>query len=43
MQWLLWLIVGTFINTFIIITVVDVILMGSLKVRLSKRAKNLSL
>lgn len=42
MRWLLWLIVGTFINTFIIITIVDIILMGTLKVRLSKKSKKAS-
>jgi len=39
MQWLVWLIINTFINTFIIITIADIILMGSFKLTFYKKTK----
>ncbi len=40
MQWLVWLTISTFINTFIMISIVDIILMGNFKLKFSKRTKN---
>lgn len=37
MHWIIWLAIGTFINTFIIITIVDVVLMDPLMPRISRR------
>ena len=42
MEWLVWLVIGTFINTFIIINIVDIILMGSFKLKFSNKSKNSS-
>lgn len=39
---LVWLIIGTFINTFIIITIVDMILMGNFKLTFSNKSKKSS-
>lgn len=42
MQWLVWLTIGTFINTFIIISIVDIILMGNFTLKFSKKSKKSS-
>jgi len=39
MHWFIWLLIGTFINSFIITTIVDVVLMGFLILRLSKKTR----
>jgi len=42
MQWLVWLVIGTFINTFVIINIVDIILMGNFKLKFSNKSKKTS-
>ena len=42
MQWIIWLVISTFINTFIIISIVDIILLGNFKVMFSKKSKKSS-
>ncbi|MCI9080105.1 MAG: peptidase [Lachnospiraceae bacterium] len=39
MHWLVWQIIGIFVNSFIIISIVDIILMGNFKLKFSKKSK----
>jgi len=42
MQWLVWLVMGTFINIFIMINIVDMILMGNYQLLFSNKSKKSS-
>ena len=39
MDWLIWYVICTLINTFIIITIVDVVLMGPLMLKFSRKSR----